>query len=157
MIKSRRQRCLITAQSLLLLTLPVSCLGFDGRVSYPNGTPAAGAQVSVVLDDTSKKPSIPSVSRELPPQVIKIPADISRNASSTDGSLPAPPQGNPAPNAKSKRTLKCDSSGGFTFPGQAPTGAMIQIKAPDGKDFATVTLPAKLFVKGELAIVLQPK
>ena len=56
-----------------------------------------------------------------------------------------------------KYVLTTDANGRFTFPTMDFLDAFVQIKAADGKDFATVNLPVKMFETGELAVVLQPK
>jgi hypothetical protein len=94
---------------LVFLLLPITALAFGGRVNYPNGLPAAGAQVNLLIDGK----------------------DIS--------------------------SIRCDSAGRFQHPGDPVESAIVQIKAPDGKDFASVNLPAKVFAKGETVIVLQPR
>ncbi len=128
-MKKRITPSALSAVLFLLLVMPVACLAFGGKVSYPNGSPAAGAQVSLVIDNTIK------------------------NAGSPAGTTAIPSK----ENSIKKSVTKCDSSGRFSFPDQSFTDAMIQVKAPNGEDFATVTLPAKLFAKGEVAIILQRK
>jgi hypothetical protein len=56
-----------------------------------------------------------------------------------------------------KFNVLADKDGRFTLPTSDFLDAMIQVKAPDGIDFATVNLPATLFESGDVAIVLQPK
>lgn len=56
-----------------------------------------------------------------------------------------------------KYKLITDDSGRFTLPTMDFLGAFVQIKAPDGKDYATVNLPVEIFEAGEVAVVLQPK
>ncbi|MBC7962877.1 MAG: carboxypeptidase regulatory-like domain-containing protein [Steroidobacteraceae bacterium] len=56
-----------------------------------------------------------------------------------------------------KYQLTTDGNGRFTLPTMDFLDAFVQIKAPDGKDFATVNLPVKVFESGEVAVVLQPK
>jgi hypothetical protein len=56
-----------------------------------------------------------------------------------------------------KYVLTTDANGRFTLPTMDFLDAFVQIKAADGKDFATVNLPIKMFETGELAVVLQPK
>jgi hypothetical protein len=56
-----------------------------------------------------------------------------------------------------KYVLTTDVNGRFTLPTMDFLDAFVQIKAADGKDFATVNLPIKMFETGELAVVLQPK
>jgi len=56
-----------------------------------------------------------------------------------------------------KKTVICDAKGMFQFAQHPSDDAEIQIKAPDGKDYLKVTLPASLFTGGNTAIVLQPK
>jgi hypothetical protein len=58
---------------------------------------------------------------------------------------------------KDMSSVRCDSTGRFSLAELPAESAIIQIKAPDGKDFASVNLPAKMFVKGETSIVLQPR
>lgn len=55
-----------------------------------------------------------------------------------------------------KYLLTTDAAGRFTLPTMDFLDAFVQIKAPDGKDFATVNLPVKIFESGEVAVVLQP-
>jgi hypothetical protein len=141
----------------LLLMVPVTCSAFGGKVSYPNGSPAVGAQVNLIIDDTSKPASLLNGGPLVPPQVNTLPGGMSGNVSLPNRSPMAPPQGKPAPSPKIRATVNCDATGRFSFPNQSPTNAMIQIKAADGNDFATVTLPATFFAKGDVAIVLQPK
>uniref|UniRef100_A0A831UEZ7 Carboxypeptidase regulatory-like domain-containing protein n=1 Tax=Geobacter metallireducens TaxID=28232 RepID=A0A831UEZ7_GEOME len=50
-----------------------------------------------------------------------------------------------------------DAAGRFELPAMEFLDAMVQIQAPDGKDFASVSLPVRLFETGNVAIVLQPK
>lgn len=56
-----------------------------------------------------------------------------------------------------KYQLTTDSNGRFTLPTMDFLDAFVQIKAPGGKDFATVNLPVKVFESGDVAVVLQPK
>lgn len=56
-----------------------------------------------------------------------------------------------------KYQLITDAHGRFTLPTMDFLDAFVQIKAPDGKDFATVNLPVKVFESGDVAVVLQPK
>lgn len=56
-----------------------------------------------------------------------------------------------------KYQITTDSAGRFALPDEDFQDAFIQIKAPDGKDYATVNLPAALFATGDLAVVLQAK
>jgi hypothetical protein len=56
-----------------------------------------------------------------------------------------------------KHQLTTDANGRFTLPTMDFLDAFVQIKAPDGKDFATVNLPVKVFESGDVAVVLQPK
>jgi hypothetical protein len=56
-----------------------------------------------------------------------------------------------------KYQLTTDANGRFSLPTMDFLDAFVQIKAPDGKDFATVNLPVKLFESGDVAVVLQPK
>lgn len=56
-----------------------------------------------------------------------------------------------------KYTLTTDGNGRFTLPTMDFLDAFVQIKAPDGKDFATVNMPVKVFESGDVAVVLQPK
>ena len=75
------------------------------------------------------------------------------------------PDGSPAVGAKvnlvgekgAKETVTTDVNGQFQFAQLPQDNAEIQIKAPDGKDYLKVTLPASLFTSGNTAIVLQPK
>jgi hypothetical protein len=90
---------------VLLLVVPAVCLASGGRVIYPDGTPAEGAQVKLLSDNET--------------------------------------------------TVRCDARGRFSIPVQTPGKATVQVKAPDGRDHATVNLPAQLFSEGEVAIVLQ--
>lgn len=55
-----------------------------------------------------------------------------------------------------KYVLTTDANGRFTLPTMDFLDAFVQIKAADGKNFATVNLPIKMFETGELAVVLQP-
>lgn len=55
-----------------------------------------------------------------------------------------------------KYILTTDANGRFTLPTMDFLDAFVQIKAPDGKDYATVNLPVKVFESGEVAIVLHP-
>lgn len=50
-----------------------------------------------------------------------------------------------------------DDAGRFTLPTMDFFDAFVQIKAPDGKDYATINLPVAVFESGEIAVVLQPK
>ena len=56
-----------------------------------------------------------------------------------------------------KFDLTTNSNGRFTLPTVDFLDAFVQIKAPDGKDYATVNLPVKVFESGEVAVVLQSK
>lgn len=56
-----------------------------------------------------------------------------------------------------KYKLTTDANGRFTLPTMDFLDAFVQIKAPDGKDFATVNVPVKVFEDGDVAVVLQPK
>jgi hypothetical protein len=56
-----------------------------------------------------------------------------------------------------KFKLMTDVNGRFTLPTMDFLDAFVQIKAPDGKDFATVNLPVKVFESGDVAVVLHPK
>lgn len=56
-----------------------------------------------------------------------------------------------------KYKLTTDDNGRFTLPTMDFLDAFVQIKAPDGKDYATLNLPVKVFEAGEVAVVLQPK
>lgn len=56
-----------------------------------------------------------------------------------------------------KLKVMTDSEGRFELPAMEFLDAMVQIQAPDGKDFASVGLPVKLFETGDVTIVLQPK
>jgi hypothetical protein len=56
-----------------------------------------------------------------------------------------------------KYKLTTDADGRFSLPTMDFLDAFVQIKAPDGKDYATVNLPVKVFEAGEVAVVLQPK
>lgn len=75
------------------------------------------------------------------------------------------PDGQPVVGAKvhidldgvEKFKASTDDRGRFVLPDDAFLNAMLQIKAADGKDFASVNLPMQLFAAGEVAIVLQPK
>jgi hypothetical protein len=49
------------------------------------------------------------------------------------------------------------SDGRFVFDKAGLEKAMIQISVPDGKSYATVTLPALIFTGNGAAVVLQPK
>jgi len=80
-----------------------------GRVSYPDGTPVAGAEVRVHLQEVSRY------------------------------------------------QLVTDGEGRFSLPTMDFLDAFVQIKAPDGKDYATVNLPVKVFEGAEVAVVLQPQ
>jgi hypothetical protein len=93
---------------VMVLVMSSVCFAFGGKVSYPDGTPAVGAAVSVV------------------------------------------------DNNGVEQTTACDANGKFQF-SQIEGDAKIQIKAPDGKNFAPIVLPAAVFGSGETAIVLQPK
>lgn len=53
--------------------------------------------------------------------------------------------------------LITDDQGRFTLPTMDFLDAFVQIKAPDGKDYATVNLPVTVFEGGEVAVVLQPQ
>ncbi|QXM09168.1 carboxypeptidase-like regulatory domain-containing protein [Geomonas subterranea] len=55
-----------------------------------------------------------------------------------------------------KYTLATDATGRFTLPDEDFLDAFVQIKAPDGKEFATVNLPVEVFQAGDVAVVLQP-
>ena len=56
-----------------------------------------------------------------------------------------------------KFKLTANANGRFTMPTVDFLDAFVQIKVPDGNDFATVNLPVAIFESGEVAIVLQPK
>lgn len=56
-----------------------------------------------------------------------------------------------------KYIMTTDANGRFTLPTMDFLDAFVQIKALDGKDFAIINLPVKMFETGELAIVLQTK
>lgn len=56
-----------------------------------------------------------------------------------------------------KYDLKTDANGRFNLPTMDFLDAFVQIKAPDGKDYATVNLPVKVFQAGDVSVVLQPK
>jgi len=94
---------------VLVLFMSSLCFAFGGKVSYPDGTPAVGAKVSLVDKDGGKK------------------------------------------------TVICDAQGQFQFAQLPSDDAEIQIKAPDGKNYAKVKLPVSLFTSGNMVIVLQPK
>jgi len=94
---------------VLVLLMAGLCFAFGGKVTYPDGTPAIGAQVHLIDKDGGKK------------------------------------------------TVICDAQGQFQFAQIPSDNAEIQIKAPDGKDYAKVTLPASLFSSGDTVIVLQPR
>ena len=54
--------------------------------------------------------------------------------------------------------LTSDAAGRFKLPDNLVFfETLVQIQAPEGKDFATVNLPAELFESGDVAFVLQPK
>jgi hypothetical protein len=152
-----RQSALSAAHFLLLAVIPIASFAFDGKLSYSNGSPAAGAQVILIIDDPRMKADYPNGSSIILPQVNTAPGNMSGNSTPPNAFTPASPKGNPLPNARIKTTTTSDAAGRFHFPNQPLTRALIQIKAADGKDFATVTLPAKLFANGELAVVLQPQ
>jgi len=105
MLLHARKRCQVSAMLFLMIIVPTFCWAFGGKVSYPDGSPAVGAQVNRL------------------------------------GSVGA----------------TCDQNGRFEFAQMPPDATQIQIQAPDGKDYATVVLPAALFQAGETAIVLHPK
>jgi hypothetical protein len=75
------------------------------------------------------------------------------------------PDGTPVVNAEvlvhlqevDKFKLVTDAQGRFNLPTMDFLDAFVQIKAPDGKDYATVNLPIKVFDGAEVAVVLQPK
>jgi len=56
-----------------------------------------------------------------------------------------------------KYKLATDASGRFSLPTMEFLDAFVQIKAPDGKDYATVNLPVKVFETGAVSVVLQPR
>jgi len=56
-----------------------------------------------------------------------------------------------------KYKLTTDANGRFSLPTMDFLDAFVQIKAPDGKAYATVNLPVKVFEAGDVAVVLQPK
>ncbi|UPU35626.1 carboxypeptidase-like regulatory domain-containing protein [Geomonas paludis] len=56
-----------------------------------------------------------------------------------------------------KYKLTTDANGRFSLPTMEFLDAFVQIKAPDGKAYATVNLPAKVFEAGDVAVVLQSK
>lgn len=85
------------------------CFASGGKVTYPDGQPVEGAEVSVHLQEVDKY------------------------------------------------IFTTDANGRFTLPTMDFLDAFVQIKAADGKDFATVNLPIKMFETGELVVVLQPK
>jgi hypothetical protein len=126
----------LVATAFLLLLAPATCLAFGGKVSYPDGTPAVGAEVKLLMEVTDG-----DLTRNFPPPPLTMAA-------------PPPQRG---PGARKSSTVRCDGSGRFNFSEQPSGGTLVQVKAPDGKEFATVNLPAKLFLKGDAAIVLQPK
>ncbi|MBU5612290.1 carboxypeptidase-like regulatory domain-containing protein [Geomonas azotofigens] len=55
-----------------------------------------------------------------------------------------------------KYKLTTDANGRFTLPTMDFFDAFVQIKAPDGLDYATVNLPAEVFDKSNVSVVLQP-
>lgn len=113
--------------------MPVAAYALGGKVTYPDGTPAVSAQVKVIVNDTSGNPN------------------------SSDGKVVVDQEGNPASDVKGAVTIICDAAGRFTFPDLVFTDALIQIKAPDDRNFGSVKLPAAVFATEDLAIVLQPK
>ncbi len=56
-----------------------------------------------------------------------------------------------------EQTTTCDASGKFEFTEFNNGFSRVLISAPDGKNYAPVTLPATVFEGGEVAIVLQSK
>jgi hypothetical protein len=109
-MKFETKKCFFSGFFILLFLLISSlCFAFEGKVTYPDGTPAVGAKVSLVDKDGGKKTAI------------------------------------------------CDAQGQFEFAQLPSDEAEIQIKAPNGKDYAKVKLPVSLFSSGNVAIVLQPK
>ena len=50
-----------------------------------------------------------------------------------------------------------DAAGKFVLPHLDIFDALVQIKAPEGQDYATVSLPVQVFENSEVAIVLQPQ
>lgn len=56
-----------------------------------------------------------------------------------------------------KFKVMTDAAGRFELPAMEFLDAMVQIQAPDGKDFASISMPVRLFETGAVAIVLQPK
>jgi len=56
-----------------------------------------------------------------------------------------------------KYKLSTDANGRFSLPTMEFLDAFVQIKAADGKDYATVNLPVKVFEAGDVSVVLQPK
>ncbi|GFO54929.1 hypothetical protein GMSM_19360 [Geomonas sp. Red276] len=136
------------AALFLLLLLPVACLAFGGKVSYPDGTPAVGARVRIIMlhaDDSASPGNGPGL-------------DLFQQSAIDNGRGPgqsaAPHR---QPRGKGKVVAVCDADGRFSFADQSLTHAQIQIKAPNGQDYSTVTLPVKAFQGGEVAVVLQRK
>jgi hypothetical protein len=56
-----------------------------------------------------------------------------------------------------KYDLTTDANGRFSLATMEFLDAFVQIKAPDGKNYATVNLPVNVFETGDVAVVLQPK
>ncbi len=146
-----RRSGLTAVHFLVFMAIPVVCLAFGGKVSYSNGSPAAGAQVNLVAIDVSQKSSNPN-----PTQTNPI-LNTDKNTVYPNAGIIAPSKGNLVISPKSNASVKCDASGRFSFPDQSTANVMIQVRAPNGEDFATVTLPAGLFAKGEVSIILQRK
>lgn len=151
-----RRYALFTVPLCLLLMVPITCFGFSGKVTFPDGSPAIGAQVNLSIDDTSTIANLPGQGPRIPALPTRTLGNVSGISSPPDINTVAP-QGIPIPTPKIANAIKCDAAGRFDLPNQSPGNAMVQIKAPDGRDFASVILPASLFVKGDVAIVLQPK
>jgi len=145
------------AAALALLLIPAACRAFGGKVTYPDGKPAASAQVNLILYDAGKTMSQTGGNPGGQPQTgAPSGQGMGKGVSPKQGAA-APRTAPPVPGARGKVSVKCDASGRFSFPDQVLTHAMVQIRAPHDKDFATVILPAKVFQGGDVAIVLQPK
>ena len=56
-----------------------------------------------------------------------------------------------------KQAANCDVNGHCQFSQTPGNAAQIRIQPPDGKNYASVVLPATVFGSGETAIVLQSK
>jgi hypothetical protein len=161
-----QQKVALATVLFLLTVMPAVCLAFTGKVSYPDGSPAVGARVSLTALVTDKK-AVPADRQSAIDRQSAVMGQQHQKPSSAQargGAAPqkAAPSVPPVPvarvTAKTRMHIVCDANGRFSFPDETTLShAMIQIKAPSGHDYATVTLPVKAFQGGEVAVVLPPK